>query len=87
MAYYRLYSLDLCDHHIMDVSDFSADSDPAAMLQVMPDRLGVSRELWIACGRDGAAYRTRTCDPRITKARFVLEVSYMLQLLRLARFG
>ncbi len=46
MAYYRLYSLGLCDHHIMDVSAFSADSDPAAILQVMPDLLGVSRELW-----------------------------------------
>ena len=46
MAYYRLYSLDPSDHHIIDVSDFNADSDPAAILQVTPDLLGISRELW-----------------------------------------
>ncbi len=41
----------------------------------------------IAYLRAGAAYRTRTCDPRITKARLAFGISYMLQLLRLARFG
>jgi len=46
MTYYRLYSLDLADHHIVDVLDFNADSDPAAISQVKPDLLGVSRELW-----------------------------------------
>ncbi len=35
-------------------------------------------------GLGGAAYRTRTCDPRITKARLAFGISYMLQLLRLA---
>ena len=34
----------------------------------------------IACGRGGAAYRTRTCDPIITKARVASEKSVILQL-------
>ncbi len=30
-------------------------------------------------GLGGAAYRTRTCDPRITKARVAFWITYMFQ--------
>lgn len=46
MSYYRLYSFDLDDSHIIDVSSFEADSDSAAFLQVLPGEPGVARELW-----------------------------------------
>lgn len=46
MAYYRLYSLDLRKKHFTDVFHFSADCDASAILEVRPDSLGVSRELW-----------------------------------------
>ncbi len=46
MAYYRLYSLDLEENHIVDVVSFSADSDSAAILKVRPSGLSVARELW-----------------------------------------
>jgi hypothetical protein len=46
MDYYRLYSLDVSDAHIIDVSDFQADGDAAAILKVGDPISGVSRELW-----------------------------------------
>lgn len=46
MSYYRLYSLDPSNKHIVDVSDFSANCDSAAILQVGSSMLGVSKELW-----------------------------------------
>jgi hypothetical protein len=46
MYYYRLYSLDISDKHIIDVSDFRADGDAAAVLRVGNTISGVSRELW-----------------------------------------
>ena len=46
MHYYRLYSLDIKDAHIIDVHDFRADTDVAAILKVGPPVVGVSRELW-----------------------------------------
>ena len=46
MHYYRLYSLDLDDHHIIDVHDFRADGDDAAIKKAGAPIVGVSRELW-----------------------------------------
>jgi hypothetical protein len=46
MAYYRIYSLDLMDRHIIDVRDFEADGDAAAILKVGSTVLGETRELW-----------------------------------------
>jgi hypothetical protein len=46
MAYYRLYSLDPADSHIVDVSSFVADSDSAAIRKVPRAVPGISRELW-----------------------------------------
>ncbi len=46
MFYYRLYSLDLMDAHIIDVVDFRADGDSEAILKVGSPIMGVSRELW-----------------------------------------
>ena len=46
MHYYRLYSLDTTDAHIIDVYDFRADGDAAAILKVGDPLVGVSRELW-----------------------------------------
>lgn len=46
MYYYRLYSLDMSDAHIIDVRDFQAAGDPAAILMVGAPVSGVSRELW-----------------------------------------
>lgn len=45
MTYYRLYSLDIRDKHIVDIRDFFAEGDAAAIAKIgAPD--GVSRELW-----------------------------------------
>ena len=46
MHYYRVYSLDIMDAHIIDVRDFRASGDAAAILKVGPPLSGVSRELW-----------------------------------------
>ena len=46
MYYYRVYSLDPDGCHIIDVQDFRADGDAAAILKVGPPLSGVSRELW-----------------------------------------
>jgi hypothetical protein len=46
MFYYRLYSLDLMDAHIIDFLDFRADCDAEAILKVGSPNMGVSRELW-----------------------------------------
>jgi len=46
MRYYRLYYLDLMDAHIIDVQDFQANGDTAAILKAGVPVLGVSRELW-----------------------------------------
>lgn len=46
MAYYRIYSLDRADAHIVDVNDFEAEGDAAAIAKVGPCALGLSRELW-----------------------------------------
>lgn len=46
MHYYRLYSLDIMDAHIIDVHDFRADCDSAAIVKAGAPVLGVSRELW-----------------------------------------
>jgi len=45
MHYYRLYSLDNSDDHIIDVRDFRANGDADAILKVAP-LCGVTRELW-----------------------------------------
>jgi hypothetical protein len=46
MHYYRLYYLDLADHHIIDVRDFRANGDLAAIIKAGTPLLGESRELW-----------------------------------------
>ena len=46
MAYYRIYFLDRVDSHIIDVNDFEAEGDAAAIARVGPCSLGLSRELW-----------------------------------------
>ena len=46
MHYYRVYSLDIMDDHIIDVRDFRANGDAAAILKVGPPLSGGSRELW-----------------------------------------
>jgi len=46
LAYYRIYSLDLGNAHIVDVDHFEADGDAAAILKVGAGVIGVSRELW-----------------------------------------
>jgi hypothetical protein len=46
MNYYRLYFLDFNDNHIIDVRDFRANTDVAAITQAGPPPGGVSRELW-----------------------------------------
>jgi hypothetical protein len=46
MRYYRLYSLDLDDNHIIDVRDFRANNDVAAIVKAGPPQGGVARELW-----------------------------------------
>ena len=45
MYYYR-YFLDLNDHHIIDVRDFRANTDAAAIVKAGVPRQGISRELW-----------------------------------------
>ena len=45
MYYYRLYSLDTDGVHFIDVQDFRANGDAAAILKVGKP-LGVNRELW-----------------------------------------
>lgn len=46
MAYYRVYSLDLMNRHIVDVQHFEANGDAAAISKVEGPASGVSRELW-----------------------------------------
>jgi hypothetical protein len=46
MRYYRLYTLDITDSHIVDVRDFRAPGDDAAVLEVNVPVRGQSRELW-----------------------------------------
>lgn len=46
MHYYRLYYLDLDDHHIIDVHDFRANTDAAAIVKAGIPLSGESRELW-----------------------------------------
>lgn len=46
MLYYRLYSMDRMDAHIVDVHDFRADCDSDAIAKAGAPVLGVSRELW-----------------------------------------
>ena len=46
MAYYRLYSLDARKKHFTDVYHFNSETDASAILEVVPDSSGVSRELW-----------------------------------------
>lgn len=46
MHYYRLYSLDIMDAHIVDVRDFRADGDADAILKAGAPILGETRELW-----------------------------------------
>ena len=45
MYYYRLYYLDL-DHHHIDVRDFRATTDAAAIVKAGVPLSGESRELW-----------------------------------------
>ena len=44
--YYRLYYLDLDGHHIIDVRDFRASGDVAAIMEAGVPLSGESRELW-----------------------------------------
>jgi hypothetical protein len=46
MHYYRLYSLDLNDAHIIGVHDFRADGDAAAILKIPAPLQGITRGLW-----------------------------------------
>ena len=46
MAYYRLYSLDVRKKHFTDVFHFNSETDASAISEVVPDCLGVARELW-----------------------------------------
>ena len=46
MHYYRLYYLDLADHHIIDVRDFRANGDLAAIAKAGIPLAGELRELW-----------------------------------------
>ena len=46
MAYYRIYFLDRVDSHIIDVNDFEAEGDAAAIARVGTCSQGLSRELW-----------------------------------------
>ena len=46
MYYYRLYSLDADTNHFIDVQDFRANGDAAAILKVGNPVVGVNRELW-----------------------------------------
>ena len=46
MHYYRLYYLDSEDHHIIDVRDFRANRDSAAIVKAGIPLSGESRELW-----------------------------------------
>lgn len=46
MTYYRVYVLDIRDKHIIDVHDFYAGGDSAAIKKVEASGLEVSRELW-----------------------------------------
>ena len=46
MHYYRLYYLDQDDQHIIDVHDFEAATDIAAIVKAGALPAGISRELW-----------------------------------------
>jgi hypothetical protein len=46
MYYYRLYYLDLGNHHIIDVRDFRANTDAAAVVKAGSPLSGETRELW-----------------------------------------
>jgi len=46
MYYYRLYYLDSDDHHIIDVRDFRANGDIAAIAKAGIPLSGETRELW-----------------------------------------
>ena len=46
MHYYRLYYLDSDAHHIIDVRDFRANTDAAAIEKAGIPLKGESRELW-----------------------------------------
>lgn len=69
MGYYRLYSLDPADEHIIDVAESHADSDSAAVLQVDPSASGTARELW-NLGRKIADFpaRNRAISPKKSAA-------------------
>jgi len=46
MFYYRVYYLDSDDHHIIDVRDFRANGDVAAIVKAGIPLSGEIRELW-----------------------------------------
>jgi len=46
MYYYRLYSLDTDGVHFVDVRDFRANGDAAAILKAGNPPKGANRELW-----------------------------------------
>jgi hypothetical protein len=46
MHYYRLYHMDSEYQHIINVRDFRADGDLAAIIKAGVPLLGESRELW-----------------------------------------
>ena len=46
MYYYRLYFLDIDDNHIIDVQDFRANGDAAAIMKAGLPVGGQARELW-----------------------------------------
>ena len=46
MYYYRLYYLDSPDRHIIDVRDFRANGDLAAIVKAGIPLSGEKRELW-----------------------------------------
>jgi len=46
MYYYRLYSLDTDGVHFIDVQNFRANGDAAAILKAGKPRVGANRELW-----------------------------------------
>lgn len=46
MIYYRIYTLDADDEHIIDVNYFHADTDAAAVIEVESRDLRAASELW-----------------------------------------
>lgn len=64
MRYYRLYSLNGTNTHIIDVQDFRADGDASAIVKVGAPVVGVTRELW----NHGRKVMVSCCEPALDSA-------------------